>query len=247
VVVRPGVVALAWCLAAGWACRTAEPIESVRAREQKAFLETQIAGLESLVAQAERGELSPANQIAIGIEEKVIQELFGAALPTEKVVAGQLRVRVDSAQPFFRGGQAAVVFRARVSLEDVPSAFATLELGGSVGDFRLEKGRLSTRTKLIHFAIVDSFGGASVAPMLATIIQRNLPAIEAAIPTLEIPVRLEEVVRVEGRRMGPVAVKPGELPLHMAIAQVLPIRERIWILIDVAVEPWKPLPGASPS
>src|SRR5258706_1910190 len=101
-------------MAAGWTCRPGESIESVRAREHKAFLETQNVGLDALVARAERGELSPANQIAIGIEEKVVQELFGAALPTEKVVAGRLRVRIDSAQPFFRGGETAVVFRARV-------------------------------------------------------------------------------------------------------------------------------------
>jgi hypothetical protein len=242
---RIGAALLA-LLVAG-ACRKPEPLEALRARAQQEFLLRQLAELEARVAKAERSELSTLDQIAIGIEEKVVAELLNAPMPRELVIEKRLRIRLESALPLFRGSQAALVFRARASSEDVPSAHASIELGGTLDAFQLSEGRLTARVKVLHFALLESSVGNLAGAVAEQLIRSNLSLIEAEIPALEIPVQLEPEIRVAGARMGPVTVKPGELPLRITVSDVLPVNRRLWILLDVVTGPWKPLaerPGA---
>jgi hypothetical protein len=239
-------VALVLGAAAGWACRTAEPLEHTRLRAQKHFLQAQIAGLEDVVGRAERGEMTTLDDVAIGVDEGVVQQLLSVTLPIERVVGQRLRIRIDSARPLFRGNQAAVTFRARAASEDLPSAYLTLELAGTLGDFRLEEGRLTTHPRILHFGVVESSVGTVAASALQELVRANLPAIEAEIPSLEIPVQLEQSVRIAAERLGPITVRPGELPLKMAVDHVLPVNQRLWILISVTADPWKQTAAAPP-
>jgi hypothetical protein len=240
----PRALSLLAALALLAACRRPEPPEVVRARTQKAFLETQIGELEGLVARAERGELQTANQIAIGIDEKVVTDLLAASLPPEFVVAGRLRLRLETARPLFRGNQAALAFRGRASSVNAPAVFVSLELAGLVDEFVLRDGKLSARVKVPHFALLDT-SVTALAPLANEIIRNNLPLIEEQIPPLEIPVRLDEALRIEGAKMGPLTVHPGSLPFKIAVARVMPVNQRLWILLDATAGPWVPA-GASP-
>jgi hypothetical protein len=239
---RPTGVALLAVLALG-ACRRPEPPEAARARAQREFLLRQVAELEARVAKAERGELSTLDQIAIGIEEKVVAELLNAPLPRELVIEKRLRIRIESAVPLFRGSQAALVFRTRASSVDVPSAHVSIELGGTLDEFQLSEGRLTARVKVLHFALLESSVGNLAGAVAEQLIRSNLSLIEAEIPALEIPVQLEPEIRVAGARMGPVTVQAGELPLRITVADVLPVSQRLWVLLDAVAGPWKPLAG----
>jgi hypothetical protein len=43
--------------------------------------------------------------------------------------------------------------------------------------------------------------------------------------------------------MGPVTVRPGELPLKIAVAQIMPVNKRLWILLEAEAGPWKAGPA----
>ncbi len=148
---------LAAILALG--CQKREPPEATLARTTAAFRRAQIESLETLVAQAEKGELVTTDQIAIGISEDVIKSLLNAPLPREVVVKDRLRVRVESAVPVFRGNKAGLLFRAKASGVDAcPRPRPTLELGGGLEQFRFEDGKLLARVSLgaLHGArVVD--------------------------------------------------------------------------------------------
>jgi len=234
-------------LAGAPACRKRESPEAARARARKVFLESQIAGLEDLVAKAERGEIVTADQIAISVEEGVARELLNASLPQERVLGDRLRVRIESVEPYFRGTQSALLFRARATSEDLKSAFPELELGGGLQDLALRDGKLSARVALTHFSVL----GASVGPLAQGVVEHlvrdNLSALQGAIPPFEIPVRLDQTIRIGGLREGPVSAAGGQLPMSMTVSQVFPLDKRLWVLIDAKAGPWDTVREAPPA
>lgn len=238
----PSRVAAMVLAALALACHRRESPEATRARSTAAFRRAQIARLETVIAQAERGELVTTDQIAIGISEEAIKSLMSASLPREAVVASRLNVRIETAEAIFRGDKAAVVFRARASSVKAPQASATVELAGALEQFRLEDGKLLAKVVLLHFTVLESSVGDLAADVLDALVRANTAAIEAAIPPIQIPVHIEQSIRIAGLTEGAVVAKPGSLPLTVAVSQVLPINQRLWVLLQAKAGPWVAAP-----
>lgn len=231
-------------LGLGGGCRRREPPEAARARASGAFLQQQIQSLETLVAKAEKGELETEGQIAIGVSEEVVKGLFNASLPRDLVLGGRVSLRLETAEAIFRGNRSGLVMRARISSTAMPNAFARVELGGALKEFAFEGGRLVARPTLVHFSVLESSAGDLAADLVENLVKNNLQAIEAAVPPLVVPVNLEESVKIDGLNEGPVVAKPGALPLAIRVAQVLPVNQRLWVLLEAAAGPWQTLPAA---
>lgn len=220
-------------------CRR-EPPEVALARSSAAYLEKQIAGLEDTIARAERGELTTTDRIAIGLSEELAAAMLNAALPLETEVADRVRVRVESAKPFFRGTKAVILFRASVASLDVGSAAATIDLGGGLDGFQLRHGELLSRVTLDHVSVVESSAGELAADALDALLRANLAAVEEAIPPIELPVELEDAIAIGGLTEGAVVARPGSLPLEMALDLVIVSRGRLWVLVDARTGRWQP-------
>jgi hypothetical protein len=240
-VIAAGLIAVA--LLAG--CRKREPAEVTRKRSQATFLRGQIASLQKLVARAEKGELVTTDQIAIGISEGAVRTLLNASLPREMVVADRLRVRLESAEPVFRGNKAGLLFRAKASSVDAPGAYATIEVGGSLETFRLDGGKLTATVVLAHFSVIESSIGDMAADALENLVRANAGAIQDAIPVVEIPVQLEQSIKIDGLTEGAVVAKPGALPLDISVSQVIPANQRLWVLLHAKAGPWQAASGAA--
>jgi hypothetical protein len=236
---RPAKAAVLLCAALGLGCHQREAYEVTMARAIAESRRMQIVSLEKMVAQAERGELVTTDQIAIGISEGLIMSLLKVSLPPEIVVANRLRVRFESAQTIFRGGQAGILFRARGVSVDMPDASATLELGGALEDFKFEGGKLAARVKLRHFSIIDSSMGNLAEGVLDGLVRGNLEVIQDSIPAIEVPVQLEQSIRIGGLTEGAVVAKPGILPLTISVSQVIPVNQRLWVLLAAKAGPWQ--------
>lgn len=227
-------------VAVGGACSRRESAEDARARSRDTFLREQIAGLEKTIGQAERGEISTTDQVAIGVSEDLARGLLNASLPFEMVLAGRLRIRVDSALPLFRGSQAALVFRTTVGSVDIPGASASLEIGGSLETFELADGRLRARVKLAHFVVTESGLGDLAAEAIEGLVRANATAFQDAIPGFEIPVELDEAIAIGGLREGPVVARPGALPLSIGVSEVIVGDRRLWVLLKAEAGAWRP-------
>lgn len=239
-------VACALLLAAVAGCARRERPEDVRARSSEAFLRSQIAGLEKTIGQVERGEVTTADQVAIGLSEDLAKGLLNASLPLETVV-GRVRVEVESAQPLFRGTKAGLVFQATASSVDVSGASATVEIGGTLEDFELKDGRLRARVALAHFAVRQSGLGDLAADVLDGLLRANADKIAGAIPPLEFPVQLDQSIKIGGLTEGPVIARPGALPLDVAVSQVIVGDRRLWVLLKATVGRWQPAAAEPPA
>jgi hypothetical protein len=220
-------------------CRAPEPREAVEARNRKAVLENQIIELGKLVDKTRRGELVTDGQIAIGVSESLVQRLLTASLPPDRLIGKRLHVALDRVEPYFRGGLALIRLRARVSAADVPNAKFDLDLVSGLKNVRLEKGRLLARVSIMHFRVVESFAGDVGKNLIEDAVRANLEQVEGLIPALEIPVLLEEAVEFDGIKEGPVRVGPGRLPLELGLSHVLPVNERLWLLVRAEAGTWQ--------
>jgi predicted transcriptional regulator len=227
-----GLVALA-------GCGPRDSPEAARARVRKAFLEKQIAGLHELVAKAERGEVVTTDQIAISVDEGVANELLNASLPQERMIGGKLRVRIDAVEAFFRGTQSILAFRARATSDGLQGAYADLELAGGLSELSLRDGRLSAKVSLEHFSVLKASVGPLAQGVVEHLVRDNLGILADAVPPFEIPVRLDQTIRIGGFKEGPVSAAGGQLPLTLAVSQVLQINRKLWVLIDAKAGPWE--------
>jgi hypothetical protein len=232
------------CLALLGGCRRREAPEVVKARVTARLLHEQIRSLDALVAKADSGGLGTEEQVAIAVSEEVVKSLVGASLPLDVKISERVKLRLESVEAFFRGNRSGLLLRARVSSADLPDAFATLELGCVLREFAFAEGKLSTGVSVEHFRVIESSAGDLAADLVENLVKQNLDAIQRAIPTLVVPVNLEESVKIDGLSEGVVVARPGTLPLAISVAQVLPVNGRLWILLDAKAGPWKPLSAA---
>jgi hypothetical protein len=64
-----------------------------------------------------------------------------------------------------------------------------------------------------------------------------------ALPALRVPVRLDPEVRIKAITKGPIRVEGGRLPLTLAVAHVIALNGRLWVLLDAGAEPWERVVG----
>jgi hypothetical protein len=230
---------LALCLAASLAaCRRRETAEATRARAAETFLKMQIADLEALVAKAEAGGLVTRDRIAIGVSEDTAKALLDASLPREQALGQRLRLRIEAAQPYFRGNNAGLAFQA-TARGVATGATARLELGGRLVDFRIEAGKLSARVDLGHFKVLGSSLPDIGSDAIEGLVRDNLDALERMVPGLDVPVRLEQSIAIPGLDEGVVQARAGVLPLAISLAEVVPVNKRLWVLLDAKAGPWQ--------
>jgi hypothetical protein len=237
--VRSPAAAALVAIACSFGCHTREAPEAAMARALADSRRTQIANLERLIAEAEKGELVTTDQLAIGVSEELLGNLLRASLPSHIVVAERIRLEFLSVEPVFRGGLAGVMFKAKVSSADAPNASATLSIGGGLDEFRFEGGKLAAWVKLKYFNVVEATGGDLGANILDGLVRANLETIQSAIPSIEVPIQLEQTIRIGGLTEGAVVAKPGSLPLAISVSQVLPINNRLWVLLSAKAGPWQ--------
>lgn len=244
---RPLVAALLGAATGLAGCQRREAPAAARARADAALLRQQIQSMEALVAKAELGGLDTERQIAVGVSEGVLQDLVEASLPPEIVVTGRLRLRVENVQASFRGNRSALVMRARLSSTGLPDAYARVELSGSLKEFAFTEGKLVSGVSILHFSVLESSAGELAADVVDSLVKNHLSEIDAALPPIVVPVRLEEAVTIDGLDEGPVVARAGILPFAIKIANVLPLDGRLWILLEAQAGPWMPLAAAGPS
>jgi hypothetical protein len=219
-------------------CRPRESAETTRQRTAETVLLKQIEDLKALVDKAEAGQVETRDRIVIGIAEETSKALLDASLPQEQVVGDRIRVRIEKAVPFFQGNNALLLFQASaVGLKT--GASAKLELGGRLVNFTVVEGRLKADVELVHFKVIESSLAELGSGVLESLVQENLPKLAKMTPDLEIPVQLDQAIRIGGLDAGVVQAKGGVLPLTMSVAEVIPINRRLWLFLEVKAGPWQ--------
>jgi hypothetical protein len=86
--------------------------------------------------------------------------------------------------------------------------------------------------------VIDSSLGDMASDTLEALVRDNLDGLAQMLPPLQLPVALEQSIAIDGLKEGVVTVAAGTLPLEMSLAEVIPVSERLWLLLDVKAGPW---------
>jgi hypothetical protein len=215
-------------------------------RAELAVLKREVQGLQELVQAEEAGTLIPPRSLAVGIRQDVVRRLLSAELPQDFVVENRLRIQITSAEVSFQSSQGLITLRGRVMRIDKPDDFADVMCLGSIGaPLVSSEGRLFVRVNLDRFEIPRVAKGGRESGVLRSAVdglsQEAVDAIGEGLPPLEIPVRLQQQIPVDGISSGPVRIRSGQIPLKATITRVFAMSGRLWFLIDVAVGRWQPL------
>jgi hypothetical protein len=218
--------------------------KKARMGAEQAILERRKAGLESLLARAERGPI-PFDKILVLVDESLIQQLLTSALPFERVIRDEYRVVLDTATVSFDDNFALIKLGGRVSLvSQANSTFADVAVYGAIDIVELDplSGVLRGQVKVIGLDaskvsvmgmvtktaedLLKEFGGDRVE-QLATLFSK-----------IEIPVKLErEIVIPAFGPEGPVKIAEARIPITGSVTDVTAYRGRMYVSITAAIHP----------
>jgi hypothetical protein len=229
-------------------CAT-ETREAAEARALKAVYEQQVAQLGTLVAGARQSGVR-RDRVFIGVTESVFREVVRATLPQEVVLGQRVRLRLETAEAFFRYSTGVVLFEGRVQSVEHPSLFLAVRLAGGLDRVDYVEGHLTTRIKVYYFEVLGSALGDIGKTVIERLAREDMSAIENVVPPIEIPVRVEQGLTVAAFKEGPVSAPPGRLPFAASVGRVTTLNGRLWIGLDLRVGPWArggaPAPSPAP-
>jgi hypothetical protein len=214
-------------------------------------LEHEVAGLSQAVAALERGEsLLPANDVALGVEDRLVRDLVVAQLPVSFDV-DRFHLSLTGAEVRFLGSPL-VTLHGSAFLKEQPTVSAEVDAVGSLEDIRVEpaSGVLRARIGVDRIGIERAGGlaallGGAALDELAHRLQRR---IEGQLPEVQIPVRVQQAVSFPAVASGPVRIAAAEMPLVVAVSRVYAGQGILWIGIRVrAGEPTRAAPGGVPA
>lgn len=211
--------------------------------EEEALLRRQNQGLRELIADAEKGTLFSPEHLVVGVDEALARALLRAGLPQERTV-GRFRVRVEEADVRFRSTQSVVTLGGRVATAEDPETFVDLTLLGGLDRLEVDSATatLTARVVIDRFEVQRAEAGGSESAVAKSVIaglaERGLSSLADLVPRLEIPVRLDHELNLTGFGDGPVSVRPARLPIQVAVARVLPLGGRLWVMLQVSAGPW---------
>jgi hypothetical protein len=205
-------------------------------RAQRVVLQREVEGLRAVVARLERGEpLLPANDIAIAVDEALVRDLIVAQLPFETEV-DRFHVQLTDADVQFRGSPT-VQLRGRLQMREQPDLTATITLFGALSDVRIEQATstLLATVAADHLTIAEATGLAQYLSGAAIDEAARLVRLEmrATLPTVRIPVKVQQAIEFPAVTDGPVRVDGARMPLEVAVSQVLAARGRLWVSVRV--------------
>ncbi|HUG55011.1 MAG TPA: hypothetical protein VMR21_15475 [Vicinamibacteria bacterium] len=221
---------------------------------ERAVLDRRRQGMEALIDAARRGTLLPFDKLLVVVDEGLVRQVLRAGLPVERVIAGRFRVRVTGAEVTFADGFGLVQLDGVASFadrtEEEARAVVTVFGGLDVVDLDPESGTLRGQVKVIAVDVrrVDVMGVRP--PMVESLVEElgreRLEAFSALASGIEIPVQLERSVSLPAVERSDVRIEEAVVPLRAAVADVKAFRGKLWVSVDVSIEPL-PQDGTAPS
>lgn len=203
---------------------------------REAALEAELRALEDYL-RPEAAPPSAFQDVLLVVREPLVEGLIRSVLPLEATVEGLL-LRVDSAEVDFRPGLAVVRLDTRVSPARASGVSAQVNLLGSfeIRPFPEEGQRLTARVRLFGLDTRDVRLGALSPPaerLVNELARSRAEELNALLDSIEIPVRLVEVIELPAVEEDQVTIPAARLSVRFELASVRVLEEGILISLRV--------------
>jgi len=218
-------------------------------RAQRVVLQREVAGLREAVARLERGEsLVPPNDVAIGIDDRLLHDLIAAQLPFE-VEVDRFHVSLTEAEVQFRGSPL-VRLRGSGFVREQPSISAVVNAIGALEQVQVDpaSGTLHARISVDHIGIESVSGLESLlsGSTLDELARRVRLQLAEQLPHVQIPVRVQQAVVLPAVTQGPVRIAAASMPLEVSISRAYAGQRMLWIGVHIRPGDLVKAPSAVP-
>ena len=231
------IATLLLALTAGGCRPPALPLPKGRPPVEEILLERRRQGVEAMIASVRaHGRLIPFDEVLFVVQQGLVKNLIEATLPYEQVLAERYRVRLESVEVTFDDGFALVQLRGRASLVKDSNTAAEIDVYGAIDIVELDPatGVLHGRVKVLAVETqrVDVVGVPTPVRRLVDDLSREqLSAFEPLMSNVEIPIRVEQTLRIPGVDQAGIRIEEAVLPLQAAVVDVKAYRGKLWICV----------------
>lgn len=207
-------------------------------RAEQVLIERELEGLRDSAARLDRGEsLFPESDVIVSIDESFVQGLITARLPLE-LTAAPYRVTLTDVDVGF-GGAPTVRLRGTITRDGVVTLEAVVRVSGALSGIEIDTATSTLRAKITadHLDIEKASGIESILSGSTLDDVARLVRLEAAsqLPTIEIPVRVQQDIDIPAVTDGPVRINAARLPVRASVSRVFAANKRLWIGLHVEV------------
>jgi len=201
---------------------------------QQVVLKREVDGLREVVARLERHEpMLPAGDVALGIDDGLLRDMIAAQLPFEFDI-DRFHLRLKEAEVIFRGSPV-VRLRGTLNLKTYPNLLAQVNLIGALENIEVNpaSSTLKARIAIDHLGIEKAAGLESYlsGSTLNEVARRIRLQIKDQMPPVQIPVNVQQNIDLPAVTRGPVRIDGAQLPLTVAVSQVMATQGKLWIAV----------------
>lgn len=205
-------------------------------REQRVVLQREVDGLREVVGRLEGGQpLLPADDVAVGIDEALVREMVALQLPFDADYQGY-HLRLTQAEVEFRSSPL-VRLRGVLFQASRPTLTAEVTATGALADIAVDRTSAVLRAALAvdHIGIETAAGLEQVVSRAALdeVAREIRLAIAPQLPSIQMPIQVQQTVEVPRLVLGPVRLDAASMPLTATVSQVMVGDRRLWIAIHV--------------
>lgn len=224
--------------------------ERIVARDQ---LRREVSGLRALEAMGPGKLMDREHEVLVSVTDTLLQALIEEAFPVTVNLPNALRVTLTGATVAFRSNVARVDITGQVQRTAYPRVSAAVRLRGALDKFVIDSTQ-ALRTRIsIDDVLLDTPTGTPdafdpyVINVLQSIVSRSLPELTASLPSVAVPVRLDENMRLPGfGPEGALSVQPSSAPLTVAASRVIAFQNRLWIILRIELGAFATVARAAP-
>jgi len=223
--------------AAAFSCRRLAPPPSA----EELVLQREVQKLRAQVEAAESGTLLDFDQMLVVVDQELVQRLLASATPLEGDVEG-FHVRIDTARAEFTNGVALVHLDGAASVVG-RAVSADMSVYGGLDVVELDPASGVLRARLGVYAVeipkADLLGIDQPARRLTKALAEG--GLEALLGPIEVPVRIEDRLRLPALRTRRVRIPALDVPVAATVSSVRVFAGRLWVGVKakVAVEAGK--------
>jgi len=201
---------------------------------QQVVLKREVDGLREVAARLERHEpMLPAGDVALAIDDSLLRDMIAAQLPFE-VDVDRFHLSLKEAEVIFRGSPV-VRLRGTLNLKTYPNLLAQVNVIGALEHIEVDPATsaLKARIAIDHLGIekaagLESYLSGSTMNDVARMIRLQ---IKDQMPPVQIPVNVQQNIDLPAVTRGPVRIDGAQLPLKVAVSQVVATQGKLWIAV----------------
>ena len=184
------------------------------------------------------------DQAVVVIDQKFVESLLAALVPSERVVAERYRVRVERAKVSFEDGFAMVQLEGRASLAGAEDdVYADLTVYGDLDVLRMQPSPEVLQARINVVAVEARpmelpFAQDQAKDLVEELSKAKLEEFASLASSLQFPVRQQHMFAIPavGPR-GPVRIDAAAIPFHLSVLDVTAFHGKLWISMVAGIEP----------